>query len=99
MSAGGLCLLIILLLLALQSGPARRFAANQLMAFLASPQIELQTDELRWNFFRLSIDLRNIRLRSARSSDLPAFATIGRVRIQLNLPQLLRGRVVVQSGL
>jgi outer membrane protein assembly complex protein YaeT len=98
-SGGAVCLLIVLLLLALQSGPARRFAVTHVTALLASRQIDLQTDELRYNFFALSMGVRNLRLRSAGSPNLPVFATIGRAQIHLSLPHLLRGRVVVQAGL
>ena len=73
----GLCLLVVLLLLALQSGPVRKFALERITAFLASQQIDLQTDSLHYNLFTLSIDVRNLRLRSAAAVDLPAVATIG----------------------
>ena len=92
------CLLVVLLLFALHSAPARRFAINRVTSLLASHQIELQTDELRYNLFKLSIDLRNVRIRSAASSEAPVFATIGRAQIDLSLRQLLKGRYVVDSG-
>jgi outer membrane protein assembly complex protein YaeT len=96
---GGACLFGGLLLLALHSGPARRFALNRAIAFLASRQIELRTDELRYNLLSLSVDLRDLQLRSAASADLPVFARIGRARVDLSLPELLRGRMVVETGL
>ncbi len=95
---GGACLLVVLLLLALQSGPARELVLDRVTAFLASQRIELQTESLRYNMFSLSLDARNLRLRSAASPDLPAFATIGRVQLDLSLTALLRGRYVVRSG-
>jgi len=95
---GGLCLLVVLLLFALQSGPARRFAVTRLTAFLAEQHIDLQTDELRYSVFSLAIDARNLRLRSSGASDLPPFATIGRAQLDLSLLDLLRGRYVVDSG-
>ncbi len=96
--AGGPCLLVFLLLLVLQTGPARKFALDRLTAFLASRRIDLQTDSLRYNLFTLSIDARNVRVRAADAAGLPAFATIGHVQLDLSLTQLLRGRSVVQSG-
>jgi outer membrane protein assembly factor BamA/autotransporter translocation and assembly factor TamB len=94
-----LCLLVVLALLALQSDPVRRFALERITTFLVSQHIDLQTDSLRYNLFTLSVDVRNLRLRSAAASDLPAFATIGHARLDLrSLTQLLRGRYVVQSG-
>ena len=95
---GGAGLCAVLLLLALHSGPARRFALKQGIALLASQQIELQADELRYNLLSLSIDLRNVRLRSAASAGVPVFARIGRARVVLSLFELLRGRVLVENG-
>ncbi len=95
---GGLCLLVVLVLFALQSGPARRFAVTRLTAFLAEQHIDLQTDELRFSLFSLALDARNVRLRSSGASELPPFATIGRVQLDLSLADLLRGRYVVDSG-
>src|SRR5262245_47531050 len=93
-----ICLLVVLLLFALHSAPARRFAVNRVTSLLAAHQIELQTDELRYNLFKLSIDLRNVRIRSAATSQAPVFATIGRAQLDLSLRQLLNGRYVVDSG-
>jgi outer membrane protein assembly complex protein YaeT len=86
------------LLLALHSAPARRFALNRTVAFLASRQIELRANALRYNLLSLSIDLQDLQLRSAASADVPAFARIGRARVDLSLTELLRGRVVVETG-
>ena len=93
----GVCLLGVLLLLVLQSDPVRQIARRRLTAFLASRQIDLQMDSLGYNLFTLSIDLQHLRIRSA-AAELPAFATVGRARLDLSLTQLLRGRYVVQSG-
>ena len=93
-----LSLLALFILLALHSPPARRFALNQVTSLLASQRIELQTDELRYNLFKLSIDLRNIRVRAAASPSAPIFATIGRAQLDLSLWQLLHGRYVVDAG-
>lgn len=95
---GGLCLLVVLALFALQSGPARRFAVTRLTAFLAEQHIDLQTDELRFSLFSLALDARNVRLRSSGAPELPPFTTIGRVQLDLSLADLLRGRYVVDSG-
>src|SRR5262245_18307420 len=76
-AAGGLCLLVVLLLVALQSGPARRLAVSRVTSMLASRQIELRTGDLRYNLFRLAIDARDLQLRSAGAPNLPTFATVG----------------------
>ena len=90
--------LIALLLLALHSGPARKLALDRVTALLASRQMELTAESIRYNLFTLSLDARNLRLRAAGATDLPAFATVGRVRLDLSLADLFRGRYVVQSG-
>src|SRR5262245_33059163 len=96
--AGGSCLFVFLLLLVLQTGPARKFVFDRITAFLASRRIDLQVESLHYNLFTLSIVARNLRVRAAGTADLPAFATIGHGQIDLSLMQLLRGRYVVQSG-
>jgi outer membrane protein assembly complex protein YaeT len=95
----GLCLLVVLLFIALQSGPARRFAVSRITSILASQHMELRIGELRYNLLSLSIDARDLRLRSGTASSLSTFATIGRLRLDVSLAELLRGRYVVQSGL
>ena len=79
------------LLLALHSGPARRFALSRAVTFLAARHIELRANDLRYNLLSLSMDLRDLQLRSAASTDVPAFVRIGRARVDLSLTQLLRG--------
>lgn len=96
---GTACLLAGLLLLALHSGPARRFALDRVVQFLASRRIELRTGQLRYNLLSLSIDLRNFQLRSAASADLPVFARIGHARVDLSLRDLLFGRAVIETAL
>ena len=96
-SGGGLCLVVILLLV-LQSAAVRSFALRRLTAYFAAQRIELQIDDLQYNLFRLSVELRNLRVRSNSSSDLPTFAAIGHARLDLSLTALLRRRYVVESA-
>ncbi|HEU4935765.1 MAG TPA: translocation/assembly module TamB domain-containing protein [Vicinamibacterales bacterium] len=98
MSGGVLCLLTALVLILLQSGPARRLALGRLTTLLASHQIELQVDDFQYSLFRLSVDVRNLRVRPHGLTDLPAFATVGRAQFNLSLTDLLRGRYVLESG-
>ena len=95
--AAAVCLLVVLLLLALHTGAARRYALDRVKAALASQHIDLQAEALRYNLFTLSVDARNLRLRSS-SSDLPPFATIATARLDLSLTDLLRKRYVVQAS-
>src|SRR5262245_2476005 len=93
-----ICLLVVLLIFALHSAPARRFAVNRVTSLLAAHQIELQTDELRYNLFKLSVDLRNVRIRPTASSPRPGCATMRLAQLDLSLSELLKGRYVVDSG-
>jgi outer membrane protein assembly factor BamA/autotransporter translocation and assembly factor TamB len=92
------CLVIVIVFFTIHTRPVRRYAVNKVTALLAQKQIELQTDELSYNLLKASLDLRNVRVRSPNSPDAPVFATIARARINLSLPDLLRGRYVVESG-
>ena len=65
---------------------------------LARRQIDFEADQLGYNLLNASLDLRNVRLGSARLPGAPAFATVERLRVNLNLFDLLRGRYVVESG-
>ena len=93
-----LCLVVVITFFTIHTRPVRRYAINKVAALLAERQIELQTDELGYNLLNSSLDLRNVRLRSARLPNAPVFATIGRARVNLSLADLLRGKYVVQSG-
>jgi len=93
-----LCLVAIILFFTIHTRPVRRYAVNKVMALLAEKHIEFQTDELNYNLLKASLDLKNIRVRSVDVPDAPVFATIARAQINLSLPDLLRGRYVVESG-
>jgi uncharacterized protein involved in outer membrane biogenesis len=91
------CLVIVILFFTIHTRPVRRYAINKVTQLLAQKQIDLQADELSYNLLKASLDLRNIRVRAARP-DAPVFATVARAQINLSLPDLLRGRYVVESG-
>jgi outer membrane protein assembly factor BamA/autotransporter translocation and assembly factor TamB len=93
-----LCLVAIILFFTIHTRPVRRYAVNKVMALLAQKHIEFHTDELNYNLLKASLDLKNIRVRSVDVPDAPVFATIKRAQINLSLPDLLRGRYVVESG-
>ncbi len=92
------CALVIVVLIALHTPPARRYVANQIVALLAREQIEFSTDQLGYNVLNASVNLRNIRVRSTTWPGAPVFATIGRAQVNLSLVQLFRGRYVIESG-
>ena len=86
------------MLLFLHTSPARGFVLTQVTNLLQQQNIEFGTDELRYNLFDLRLSLRNLRIRSHEAPDLPPFASIARVSLDLSLSQVLRRRYVLQSG-
>ncbi len=96
--AAVICAIVIVALIAVHTPPVRRYVADQVAMLLAREQIEFSTDQLGYNVLNASVNLRNVRVRSTTWPEAPAFASIGRVQINLSLLQLLRGRYVVQSG-
>ena len=93
-----LLLLVVGLVLFLHTTPARQFVLRQVTQLLEQQNIEFNTDELRYNLLDLSLTLRNLRIRSGEAPDLPPFAVIDRVALDLSLRELLRRRYVLQSG-
>ncbi len=93
--------LLIVVLLAgtlLHTAPVRRYVLGQVTSLLADRQIDLTADALRYNLLALSVELRNLTVRSERAPHLPAFARADRVFVDLDPIALLRGRYVVQVG-
>jgi outer membrane protein assembly complex protein YaeT len=93
-----LLVLAAALLLFLHTPPARRFVISQVTNLLERQHIEFNTDELDYNLFNLRFALHNVRVRSQDAPDLPPFAHIDRLSVDLSLTQLLRRRYVLQSG-
>jgi outer membrane protein assembly factor BamA/autotransporter translocation and assembly factor TamB len=98
----GICAALVAVVVAalavVHTPPVRRYVLDRVTALLAARNIDVDTDELRYNLFNLSLSLRNVRVRSSDLPDAPAFASIDRARLELSLMQLLRGRYVIQSG-
>jgi outer membrane protein assembly complex protein YaeT len=95
---GALLILLAALLLFLHTSPARQFVLARVSQLLQQQNLEFNTDELRYNLLDLSLRLRNVRIRSQEAPDLPPFATIDRISLDLSLLQLLRRRYVLQGG-
>ena len=93
-----LCLVGVITFFTIHSRPVRRYAVSKVSELLAQRQIDFEADQLGYNLLNASLDLRNVRLGSARLPGAPAFATVERLRVNLNLFDLLRGRYVVESG-
>jgi uncharacterized protein involved in outer membrane biogenesis len=100
--AGAICLALAVLLVvvvgALHTPAGRRLVLSRVTALLAARQIDFRADQLRFNLLDLSLDLRDVVVRSARSAQDPPFAVIGRLTADLSLIDLLRGKYVVESA-
>jgi uncharacterized protein involved in outer membrane biogenesis len=94
----GVALLLMIAVAALQTAAGRRFALSRVTALLASQQIDFNADELRYNLLDLSLELRDVTIKSARRADVPPFAVIKHLTADLSLHDLIRGRYVVESG-
>ena len=90
--------LAVLIVVALQTPPARRFVLGKVTSLLAAQDITFATEHFQYNLFDLSTELRQIRIHSPRLPGAPPFIEIDRARVDLSSMQLLRGRYVVQDG-
>ena len=97
-AAAALGLFAAAALVFLHTPPARRFVLSRVTELLRQQNVRFNTDELRYNLLDLSIWLRNPRIRAEKAPNLPPFAAIDEVRLDLSLMQLLRGRYVLQNG-
>jgi uncharacterized protein involved in outer membrane biogenesis len=94
----GLVVLVIVALGVLQTPPAREFVSSRVTKLLASRQIDFNANQLRYNLFNFSLELRDVTIKSARRESDPPFAVIKHLRANLSLHDLIRGRYVLQSG-
>jgi len=74
----------------LHTGPGRKRVLSWLQDYLFANQgIRLETQELRYNLFDLAVTLREARLTSRASPDLPPILTADRMYVDLSLMSLL----------
>ena len=96
--AGGVVLLVFLLVAALHTPPAKRFVLSQVTSLLADSQIAFTARRVDYNLLNLSLVLQDVTLRAVGADDLPAFAHLDRATVDMSLLALLRGRYVVERG-
>ena len=94
----GLAALAVALVAWLQAPAGRRLVLSRVTQLLAAQQIDFRADQLRYNLLDLSVDLRNITIRSPRRAQDPPFAVIAHISADLSLVDLLRGRYVVEAA-
>jgi hypothetical protein len=76
----------------------RRIVAGRVTAFFASRHIDVSIVDFRYNLLRTTMTVRDVRVHPTAWRNAHAFLTIGRAHIDVSLPELLRGRYVVQTG-
>src|SRR5262245_54498305 len=69
-------LLLSIAIGALHTRAGRRFVLSRVTAVLASQQIDFHADDLRYSLLDLSLELRNVTIKSARRIDDPPFALV-----------------------
>jgi outer membrane protein assembly complex protein YaeT len=89
---------VVLLIGALQTPPARRYILGKVTTLLAAEDITFSAENFRYNLLGLSTNLQNVRIKSSRLPDAPAFLEIDRARIDVSSWQMLRGRYVVDAA-
>jgi outer membrane protein assembly complex protein YaeT len=96
----GIAMLVVLggLLVFLHTRPARQYALESVSKLLQQQNIEFNTDQLSYNLLNLELTLRHVRVRSQTAPDLPPFATIDRVNLDLSLSALMQRQYNLQSG-
>src|SRR5215471_6853225 len=95
----GFCLaLAVLILLGLQTPPAKRYVLARIHQYLATQNIDLRDGSLNYNLFRLSASIDHATVRATQFPDAPPFAHLGHADLTLSLPDLIRGSYVVRTG-
>ncbi|MFB3903132.1 MAG: translocation/assembly module TamB domain-containing protein [Acidobacteriota bacterium] len=84
----------------LHTGPGRKRVLSWLQDYLFANQgIRLDTEEIRYNLFDLAVSLREARLTSRASPDLPPILTADRMYVDLSLMSLvLRGFLQIEEA-
>jgi outer membrane protein assembly complex protein YaeT len=95
----GFCIAaVVLILLGLQTPPARRYVLTRVHQYLATQNIDLRAGSLNYNPFTLSASIDHAIVRAAQFPDLPPFAQVGHADVSLSLADLIRGSYVVRTG-
>jgi outer membrane protein assembly complex protein YaeT len=92
---GGLVALIALAIAALHTAPAKRFALRQAVGALRDSGIDFSASTLDYNLLTLRIELRNVKIGSRQTPDLPPIAAADRVSATLDWAELRHGAYYV----
>src|SRR5215470_10181347 len=95
----GVCLAsVVLILLGLQTPPAKRYVLARVQQYLATQNIDLRACSLNYNLFTLSASIDHAIVRAAQFPGLPPLAQVGHADVSLSLADLIRGSYVVRTG-
>src|SRR5215467_15507623 len=95
----GVCLAsVVLILLGLQTPPAKRYVLARVQQYLATQNIDLRAGALNYNLFTLSASIDHAIVRATQFPDSPPFAQVGHADVSLSLVDLMRGSYVVRTG-
>ena len=95
---GGILGVLLLLLIAVHTPPARRFVLKQAVEILAKQGIAFDAKDVEYNLFSMSASLRDVNIQSKDAPDLPRLAHADLVRLHLSLRDLVNGRLYVKDG-
>jgi uncharacterized protein involved in outer membrane biogenesis len=96
--AGTILALLVLLLVAIHTPPARRYALKQTIQILGDRGVTFDATGIDYNLFNLTATLNDVTVRSQATPDLPALARADRVYLDLSLRKLITGGLHVQDG-
>src|SRR6516162_9435654 len=95
----GFCLAsVVLILLGLQTPPAKRYVLARVHQYLAAQNIDLRAGSLDYNLFTLSASIDRAIVRATQFPDSPPFARVGRADVTLMSPDQKPRRYVVRAG-
>jgi outer membrane protein assembly complex protein YaeT len=91
-------ILVVLILVLLHTPPAERYAFKQLQSYLRnSSGLDIQATGFHLNYFKGSVNLENLTLRSTRAPELPPFFRADHLYCNLGILDTLRGSLVIEA--
>jgi outer membrane protein assembly complex protein YaeT len=91
-------LVISILIAALHTPAARRYALKQAIQILGKQGVTFDASSVDYNLLELSAVLDNVTVRSPQAPDLPAVAHADRIWVNLSLRKLLAGQYYVENA-
>src|SRR6516162_3449962 len=87
----GFCLAsAVLILLGLQTPPAKRYVLARIHQYLATQNIDLRAGSLNYNLFTLSASIDRATVRATQFPDAPPLVHLGHADVSLSLADLIR---------